>query len=99
MQKKVRSVRVPQELEDLDLSSIVKECAKYLRDLESALLLKSQGNKDAAEALLRARQLDLGRRVGHKVWEARVRYGEKIRQSGRATVQPETAGLSSGLED
>ena len=70
MQNKVRSVRVPPEIETLDLSSLVKECARHLRDLESATLLKSQGNPEAAEALVKARQADLGRRVGRLVWEA-----------------------------
>jgi len=81
MQRRVRSVRVPAELDDLDLTGLVAECAKYLRDLESATLLKSQGNREAAEALLKTRQADLGRRVGHKVWEARVKYGEKRRKA------------------
>ncbi|WP_029896310.1 hypothetical protein [Desulfohalovibrio reitneri] len=78
MSRKVRSVRVPEELASLDLSGLVRECERYLRDLESATLLKSSGNKDAAEALLRARQSDLGRKIGKKVWEARVAYsGDK----------------------
>jgi len=77
MQKKVRSVRVPPEIESLDLSSLVRECARHLRDLESATLLKSQGNPEAAEALVRARQADLGRRVGRLVWEAGKRAQEK----------------------
>jgi hypothetical protein len=34
-------------------------------------MLNQQGEREAAEALLRARQTDLGRRVGLKVWEAR----------------------------
>lgn len=80
MQRRVRSVRVPVELDDLDLTGVIAECAKYLRDLESATLLKSQGNREAAEALLKARQLDLGQRVGRKIWEARVKYGEKRRK-------------------
>lgn len=75
MAKKVKSVRVPEELFSLDLSAIIKECEKYLRDLESATLLKAQGDKVAAEALLKARQQDLGRKVAIKVWEARVQYG------------------------
>ncbi|EPR35700.1 hypothetical protein dsat_2041 [Alkalidesulfovibrio alkalitolerans DSM 16529] len=74
MSRKVRSVRVPEELEDLDLSGIVRECERYLRDLESATLLNSSGNKEAAEALLKARQSDLGRKIGKKVWEARVAH-------------------------
>jgi len=79
MQRRVRSVRVPAELDDLDLTGVIAECAKYLRDLESATLLKSQGNREAAEALIKTRQADLGKRIGHKVWEARVKYGEKLR--------------------
>jgi len=79
MPRKVRSVRVPEELEDLDLSGIVRECERYLRDLESATLLKMDGKTEAAEALIKARRADLGRKVGHKVWEARVAYGEKLR--------------------
>ena len=80
MQRRVRSVRVPAELDELDLTGLIAECAKYLRDLESATLLKSQGNREAAEALLKTRQADLGKRIGHKVWEARVKYGEKRRR-------------------
>lgn len=80
MQRRVRSVRVPAELDELDLTGVIAECAKYLRDLESATLLKSQGNREAAEALLKTRQADLGKRIGHKVWEARVKYGEKRRR-------------------
>lgn len=80
MQRRVRSVRVPVELDALDLSGIVAECAKYLRDLESATMLKAQGDRDAAEALIKARQMDLGKRISHKVWEARVKYGEKRRK-------------------
>ncbi|MGE4552028.1 MAG: hypothetical protein AB7D57_02890 [Desulfovibrionaceae bacterium] len=75
MSRKVRSVRVPRELESLDLSGVVRECENYLRDLESATLLKAQGNKDAAEALIKTRERDLGRKVGRMVWEARVQYG------------------------
>ena len=41
MQSKVRSVRVPPEIETIDLSGLIKECARHLRDLESASLLKS----------------------------------------------------------
>ena len=70
MQSKVRSVRVPHEIETLDLSGLIKECARHLRDLESASLLTSQGNAEAADALVRARQTDLGRRIGKLVWEA-----------------------------
>ncbi len=80
MQRRVRSVRVPAELDDLDLTGVIAECAKYLRDLESATMLKAQGNREAAEALLKARQSDLGKRVGHKIWEARVKYGERLRR-------------------
>lgn len=76
MTRKVRSVRVADELSQLDLSAIIRECERYLRDLESATLLKSQGNKEAAEALIRARQQDLGRKIGNKIWEARVNYGQ-----------------------
>jgi len=79
MSRKVRSVRVPEELEKLDLSGVVHECERYLRDLESATLLKMEGNQEAAEALLKSRQADLGRKIGLKVWEARVAYGEKRR--------------------
>ncbi|THB69427.1 MAG: hypothetical protein D6E12_04730 [Desulfovibrio sp.] len=75
MGKKVRSVRVPEVLSELDLTSLVKECEQYLRDIESATLLKSRGNKDAAEALIAARQEDLGKKVSHLVWEARVQWG------------------------
>ncbi|SKA70367.1 hypothetical protein [Desulfobaculum bizertense] len=77
MARKVRSVRVPETLEYLDLSGIVGECEKYLRDLESATMLKNEGNREAAKALLRSRQADLGRRVGHKILEACVEYGKK----------------------
>jgi len=73
--KRVKSVRVPEELGSLDLSAIIRECEKYLRDLESATLLKSGGNKEAAEALIRTRENDLGRKIARKVWEARVKYG------------------------
>lgn len=79
MARKVRSVRVPEELGKLDLSGVVRECERYLRDLESATLLKKQGNKEAAEALLNTRQGDLGRRIGLMVWEARVAFGEERR--------------------
>lgn len=77
MQNKVRSVRVPPEIETLDLSSLVRECARHLRDLESASLLKGQGNPEAAQALVRARQADLGRRIGLLVWEAGKRSQDK----------------------
>ncbi|ABB40386.1 hypothetical protein Dde_3593 [Oleidesulfovibrio alaskensis G20] len=77
MPRKVKSVRVPEELASLDLSAVIGECEKFLRDLESATLLKQQGDKEAAEALLRAREADLGRKVGLKVWEARKQYGQQ----------------------
>ncbi|WP_319470683.1 hypothetical protein [uncultured Pseudodesulfovibrio sp.] len=76
MSRKVRSVRVPKELETLDLSGLIRECEKHLRDLESATLLKQQGNQEAAEALMKARQADLGRKIGKLVWEARVQFGK-----------------------
>ncbi|WP_207262761.1 hypothetical protein [Desulfovibrio sp. Huiquan2017] len=76
MSKKVRSVRVPKELETLNLSGIIRECERHLRDLESATLLKQQGNQEAAEALMKTRQADLGRKIGKLVWEARVQYGK-----------------------
>ncbi|OIQ49676.1 MULTISPECIES: hypothetical protein [Pseudodesulfovibrio] len=76
MSKKVRSVRVPKELETLNLSGIIRECESHLRDLESATLLKQQGNQEAAEALMKTRQADLGRKIGKLVWEARVQYGK-----------------------
>jgi hypothetical protein len=87
MQRRVRSVRVPAELYEMDLTGVVAECAKYLRDLESATMLKAQGNRDAAEALLKTRQMDLGKRIGHKVWEARVKYGDKLRKEAPGEVQ------------
>ncbi|MGL1863144.1 MAG: hypothetical protein OCC46_11535 [Pseudodesulfovibrio sp.] len=77
MSRKVRSVRVPKELETLDLSGVIRECEKHLRDLESATMLKQQGNQDAAEALVKARQADLGKKLGKLVWEARVKFGKK----------------------
>ena len=77
MQNKVRSVRVPPDIETIDLTGLIKECARHLRDLESASLLTTQGNAEAAEALLRARQADLGRRVGRLVWEAGKRAQQK----------------------
>ncbi|QJB55779.1 hypothetical protein [Pseudodesulfovibrio sp. zrk46] len=76
MSRKVRSVRVPKELETMNLSGIIHECERYLRDLESATLLKQQGNQEAAEALMRARQTDLGKKISKLVWEARVEYGK-----------------------
>lgn len=76
MSRKVRSVRVPKELETMNLSGLIHECEKHLRDLESATLLKQQGNQEAAEALMKARQVDLGKKVGKLVWEARVEFGK-----------------------
>lgn len=76
MSKKVRSVRVPRELETMNLSGLIRECEKHLRDLESATLLKQQGNQEAAEALMRTRQADLGKKIGKLVWEARVEFGK-----------------------
>jgi len=76
MSRKVRSVRVPKELETLNLSGLIRECEKHLRDLESATLLKQQGSNEAADALIRARQADLGKKVGKLVWEARVDFGK-----------------------
>ncbi len=77
MSRKVRSVRVPRELETMNLSGMIRECENYLRDLESATLLKQQGSAEAADALLRTRQTDLGRKIGKLVWEARVKYGKQ----------------------
>ena len=79
MPRKVRSVRVPAALATLDLSAVVHECERYLRDLESATLLRLDGNKEAADALIKSRQADLGRKIGMKVWEARVAFGKKER--------------------
>lgn len=76
MSRKVRSVRVPRELETLNLSELVRECERHLRDLESATLLKQQGSQEAAEALIKARQSDLGKKIGKLVWEARVQFGK-----------------------
>lgn len=76
MSRKVRSVRVPRELETLNLSSVIRECEKHLRDLESATLLRQQGNLEAAEALMKTRQIDLGKKIGKLVWEARVQFGK-----------------------
>ena len=79
MGRKVKSVRIPEELAKLDLTGIVRECENYLRDLESATLLKQQGNGAAAKALIRTRVIDLGKKIARKVWEARVEYGtEKV---------------------
>jgi len=60
----------------MNLSGLIHECEKHLRDLESATLLKQQGNQEAAEALMKARQVDLGKKVGKLVWEARVEFGK-----------------------
>lgn len=79
MPRKVKSVRVPEELVQIDLSGVIRECERYMRDLESATLLKKEGNREAAEALLKAREADLGKKIGMKVWEARVAYGERLR--------------------
>jgi hypothetical protein len=79
MTRKVKSVRVPEELESIDLSGIIRECERYLRDIESATLLKTQGNIEAAEALLKTRQFDLGRKIGKKVLEARIRFADARR--------------------
>lgn len=76
MSRKVRSVRVPKELETLDLSGLIRECEKHLRDLESATMLKQQGSPEAADALIRTRQADLGKKIGKLVWEARVDFGK-----------------------
>ncbi len=76
MSRKVRSVRVPKEIETIDLSGMIHECERYLRDLESATLLKAKGDRQAAEALIRTRQSDLGRKIGMMVWEARITYGK-----------------------
>jgi len=76
MTRKVKSVRVPLELETLNLSKMIREFENYLRDLESASLLKQEGNRDAAEALIRTRQADLGKRIAKMIWEARVEYGK-----------------------
>ena len=76
MSRKVKSVRVPKELETLNLSAVIRECENYLRDLESATMLKVRGNRDAAEALIKARQKDLGKKVAKLVWEARVTFGK-----------------------
>ncbi len=75
MSRKVKSVRVPKELESVDLSGMIHECENYLRDLESATLLKSQGNKEAAEALIKTREYDLGKKIGRMVYRARVEFG------------------------
>ncbi|HAS90016.1 MAG TPA: hypothetical protein DCS48_12040 [Desulfovibrio sp.] len=76
MSRKVKSVRVPLELETLNLSKLIREFENYLRDLESATLLKQDGNREAAEALIKTRQLDLGKKIAKMIWEARVEYGK-----------------------
>jgi hypothetical protein len=43
-------------------------------------MLKVQGNKEAADALLKARQSDLGRKVGRLVHEARVLHAKQHEQ-------------------
>ncbi len=60
----------------MNLSKLIRECENYLRDLESATLLKAGGNRDAAEALINTRQLDLGKRIAKMIWEARVEFGK-----------------------
>ena len=77
MSRKVKSVRVPLELETLNLSKLIREFENYLRDLESASLLKKEGNADAAQALIRARQTDLGKRIAKMIWEANAEYVKK----------------------
>lgn len=76
MSRKVKSVRVPLELESLNLSTLIREFENYLRDLESASLLKKEGNPEAADALIKTRQLDLGRRIAKMIWEAKTEYGK-----------------------
>lgn len=100
MSRSVKSVRVPPELATIDLSGLIKDCEHYLRDLESATLLKAQGNRAAAEALIKARQSDLGRRIGLKVWEARVRFGEqrKSRQDAEADSSQDAHELPTSDE-
>ncbi|MFW5734398.1 MAG: hypothetical protein ACOCWR_05005 [Oceanidesulfovibrio sp.] len=94
MVKKVKSVRVPPELEELDLTRLVRECEGYLRDLESASLLKAQGDDDASNALLAARRDDLGRKVARIVLQARARYG-LLRHIDKADEDGDGAGASS----
>ena len=77
MSRKVKSVRVPPELETLNLSDMIHEFERYLRDIESATMLKSKGNKDAAEALLKTRHYDLGRKIGRMIWESRIAHKKK----------------------
>ena len=84
MSRKVKSVRVPEELGSLDITAIIRECERYLRDLESAIMLKKQGNIEASDVLLETRQADLGKKIARKIWEARVHYGtDKIAQAGK----------------
>ncbi len=77
MTRKVKSVRVPLELESLNLSKLIREFENYLRDLESASMLKEEGNPDAAQALIKTRQVDLGKRIAKMIWEAKAEYGKK----------------------
>ena len=74
------------------MSSVIHECENYLRDLESATLLKAQGNREAAEALIKTRQADLGRKVAMKVWEARVSFGAEKRAKARERRAGEAGG-------
>lgn len=80
MSRKVRSVRVPAELDSIDLTGMIREFEKYLRDIESASMLKAKGNKKAAEALLKTRHYDLGRKIGRMIWESRLEH--RRRQEG-----------------
>ncbi len=77
MTRKVKSVRVPLELESLNLSKLIREFENYLRDLESASMLKDEGNPDAAQALIKTRQVDLGKKIAKMIWEAKAEYGKK----------------------
>ncbi len=54
-------------------------------------MLNQQGEREAAEALLRARQADLGRRVGMKVWEARKQAALERLQKGQNAQTAEPA--------
>ncbi|WP_027720445.1 hypothetical protein [Maridesulfovibrio zosterae] len=74
MSRKVKSVRVPSELGSLNLSKLIREFENYLRDLESASLLNQEGNPDAAKALIKTRQVDLGKRIAKMIWEAKTEY-------------------------
>ncbi|WP_320171368.1 hypothetical protein [Maridesulfovibrio sp.] len=76
MSRKIKSVRVPLELESLNLSKLIREFENYLRDLESASLLRQGGNPDAADALIKTRQADLGKRIAKMIWEAKSEYGK-----------------------